>query len=240
MLRASVAQKPTMAVSDGTVVWLGAEQPGRALHPDAEIIDLAGAFVAPAFVDPHVHLRAPGQEHKEDIATGTAAAAAGGYIGIVAMPNTFPPIDSAPVLKSVRETAERDAIVEVGFLPCITVGMEGRQLTEMAELRDEGYRMALVTNNVREWESHWRALAPVDDIFELVVDSAFVGMRKPDPEIYELTLERLGDGITGEECVFVDDVDVNCDMARELGMRAVHYVSAEQAIADVEAALAAD
>jgi putative hydrolase of the HAD superfamily len=108
----------------------------------------------------------------------------------------------------------------------------------MRDLRGRGYRMALLTNNVREWEPLWRAKLPVDEIFELVVDSAFVGMRKPEPEIYALTLERLGDGITAAECVFVDDVDVNCDMARELGMRAVHYLTPDQAIAEVEAALA--
>ena len=107
----------------------------------------------------------------------------------------------------------------------------------MRDLRGRGYRMALLTNNVREWEPLWRAKLPVDEIFELVVDSAFVGMRKPEPEIYALTLERLGDGITAAECVFVDDVDVNCDMARELGMRAVHYLTPDQAIAEVEAAL---
>jgi putative hydrolase of the HAD superfamily len=106
----------------------------------------------------------------------------------------------------------------------------------MRELRERGLRMAMLTNNVREWEPLWRAKLPVDEIFEVVVDSAFVGMRKPEPEIYELTLERLG-GVSGEECVFVDDVDVNCAMARELGMTAVHYVSAEQAIAEIRAAV---
>jgi epoxide hydrolase-like predicted phosphatase len=106
----------------------------------------------------------------------------------------------------------------------------------MRELRRRGLRMAMLTNNVREWEPLWRAKLPVDEIFEVVVDSAFVGMRKPEPEIYELTLERLG-GVSGEECVFVDDVDVNCAMARELGMTAVHYVSAEQAIAEIRAAV---
>ncbi|MEA2221020.1 MAG: putative hydrolase of the superfamily, partial [Solirubrobacteraceae bacterium] len=73
----------------------------------------------------------------------------------------------------------------------------------MAALRGEGYRMACLTNNVREWEPHWRAMAPIDEIFELVVDSAFVGMRKPDPEIYELTVRRLG--VPANECLFVDD-----------------------------------
>jgi putative hydrolase of the HAD superfamily len=109
----------------------------------------------------------------------------------------------------------------------------------MRELRADGLRMALLTNNVREWEPHWRALLPdVDQIFELIVDSAFVGMRKPEPEIYELTLERLGGGVTAGECLFVDDIEVNCDAARELGMIAVHYREAEQAIAEVRAALA--
>jgi putative hydrolase of the HAD superfamily len=109
----------------------------------------------------------------------------------------------------------------------------------MRDLRGRGLRMALLTNNVREWEPHWRAKLPeLDEIFEIVVDSAFVGMRKPDPEIYELTLERLGGGLEAADCVFVDDVDVNCETARTLGMRAVHFVEADQAIGQVEAILA--
>jgi putative hydrolase of the HAD superfamily len=108
----------------------------------------------------------------------------------------------------------------------------------MRELRGRGLRMAMLTNNVREWEPLWRAKLPVDEIFEVVVDSAFVGMRKPEREIYELTLERLGD-VRAEECVFVDDVDVNCAMATELGMTAVHYREPEQAIAEIRAAVTA-
>jgi epoxide hydrolase-like predicted phosphatase len=104
----------------------------------------------------------------------------------------------------------------------------------MRELRDRGLRMALLTNNVREWEPQWRAKLPeIDEIFEVVVDSAFVGMRKPDREIYDLTLERL-DGVTAEECVFVDDLDVNCEAARSLGMRAVLYQEPAQAITEIE------
>jgi putative hydrolase of the HAD superfamily len=106
----------------------------------------------------------------------------------------------------------------------------------MRELRGRGLRMAMLTNNVREWEPLWRAKLPVDEIFDVVVDSAFVGMRKPEREIYELTLERLGD-VRAEECVFVDDVDVNCAMATELGMTAVHYRDPEQAIAEIRAAV---
>jgi len=106
----------------------------------------------------------------------------------------------------------------------------------MAALRDEGYRMALLTNNVREWEPLWRAMAPIDEIFELVVDSAFVGMRKPDREIYELTLARLG--VAAEHCLFIDDVEENCVAAREAGMAAVCYRDNDQAIAEIRATLA--
>jgi putative hydrolase of the HAD superfamily len=108
----------------------------------------------------------------------------------------------------------------------------------MRTLRGRGLRMALLTNNVREWEPRWRTKIPaIDEIFEVIVDSGFVGMRKPDPRIYELTLERLGE-VSAEECVFVDDMDVNCDAARALGMQAVQFVDAEQAIGEVEALLA--
>jgi putative hydrolase of the HAD superfamily len=106
----------------------------------------------------------------------------------------------------------------------------------MRELKGRGLRMALLTNNVREWEPLWRSMLPVDEIFEVVVDSGFVGMRKPDAGIYELTLERLG-GVKAGVCLFIDDSDVNCDAARELGMTAVHYRHNEQAIGEIRAAV---
>jgi len=106
----------------------------------------------------------------------------------------------------------------------------------MRDLRRRGYRMALLTNNIREWEPHWRSMLPVDEIFEIVIDSAFVGVRKPEREIYELTLERLG-GVDPPGVLFVDDVEVNCDAARELGLAAVRFRDNEQAIAEIEAAL---
>ena len=103
-------------------------------------------------------------------------------------------------------------------------------------LRERGLRTALLTNNVREWEPLWRAKLPeLDEIFEVVVDSAFVGLRKPDPRIYELTVERLG--TEPADCVFVDDLEVNCAAARELGMAAVRFEDTAVAIAAVEAAL---
>ena len=106
----------------------------------------------------------------------------------------------------------------------------------MREAKRSGHRMGMLTNNVREWEPLWRRMLPVDEIFEVVVDSGFVGMRKPDREIYDLTLERMG-GPAPEECLFIDDTDVNCDAARELGMSAVHYRGNDQAIGDVRSAL---
>jgi putative hydrolase of the HAD superfamily len=106
----------------------------------------------------------------------------------------------------------------------------------MREVKGRGYRMGLLTNNVREWEPLWRTMLPVDDIFEVVVDSGFVGMRKPDREIYDLTLERMG-GPAPEECLFIDDTDVNCETAGKLGMAAVHYLNNEQAIPEIRSEL---
>ncbi|MFL5906264.1 MAG: HAD family hydrolase [Solirubrobacterales bacterium] len=106
----------------------------------------------------------------------------------------------------------------------------------MREVKGRGHRMGLLTNNVREWEPLWRSMLPVDEIFEVVVDSGFVGYRKPEREIYDLTLERLG-GVPPGECLFIDDTDVNCDAARALGMSAVHYRSNDQAIDEIRGAL---
>ena len=106
----------------------------------------------------------------------------------------------------------------------------------MRELKNSGYRMAMLTNNVQEWEPWWRPMLPVDEIFETVVDSGFVGCRKPESKIYEITLARLG--LPAESCLFVDDVLVNCEGAEKAGMTAVHFQGNGQAIADVRSALA--
>jgi putative hydrolase of the HAD superfamily len=109
----------------------------------------------------------------------------------------------------------------------------------MREIKQQGHRMALLTNNVREWEPLWRTMLPVDEIFEVVVDSGFVGCRKPDREIYELTLRRLG-ATDPKECLFIDDTEDNCDTARELGMSAVRYRNNKQAIGEIRSALRLD
>ncbi len=110
-----------------------------------------------------------------------------------------------------------------------------RMIDYMRELKRRGYKLAICTNNVREWEQLWRAKLPVDEIFDEVVDSAFVGARKPESRIYEITLERLE--VPAGAAVFVDDVEVNCTAARELGLGAVWFRSTEQAIAAIEQAL---
>jgi len=134
---AGVDRPADLLIRDGVIAELGA--PGSLPAPDgAEVIDAEGHHLFPGFVDPHVHLRTPGQEQKEDLETGTRAAAAGGFCAVVAMPNTDPPVDSPELISSLRKAAERDARVGIGFLAAITRGLEGEQLTEMAELRGAG------------------------------------------------------------------------------------------------------
>jgi putative hydrolase of the HAD superfamily len=109
-------------------------------------------------------------------------------------------------------------------------------LEHYRELKARGLRLALLTNNVREWEPFWRAKLPVDELFETVVDSGFVGVRKPDPAIYALLLERLG--LPAAECVLVDDLPVNVEGARALGFAAVRFRTTAQAIGELRALLA--
>jgi dihydroorotase len=135
--RSGLDGRHDVLVRAGEIAEIGA--PGTLDGQGAESLDGQGRHhLLPAFFDCHVHLRTPGQEHKEDLETGTRAAAAGGFGAVIAMPNTDPVIDSAALLGSVREAAAREARVPVGFLPAITVGSAGIQLTEMAEMRDGG------------------------------------------------------------------------------------------------------
>jgi len=135
--RASIDARHDVLVRDGHIAKLA--EPGGIDGPEGiETVQGRGRRLLPAFVDPHVHLRTPGQEHKEDLETGTRAAAAGGFGAVIAMPNTDPVIDSAPLLRSLRDSAAREARVPVGFLAAITRGLRGTELTEMAELREQG------------------------------------------------------------------------------------------------------
>jgi len=106
-------------------------------------------------------------------------------------------------------------------------------LTYYRSLRERGVRLAILTNNVREWHDAWRTRFEIDALFELVVDSGFEGTRKPEPEIYALTLERLG--LPGEACAFIDDLEINLPPARAAGMHAIHFRETAQVIAELDA-----
>lgn len=125
-----------VVVRAGRIAELAA--PGAGDLPDGEDVDAEGLHAFPGFFDPHVHLRTPGQEHKEDVETGSRAAAAGGYCGVLAMANTDPPVSTPADVEALREAAREQASVPVGFLATVTRGMEGSELTEMAALRDAG------------------------------------------------------------------------------------------------------
>jgi dihydroorotase len=131
--RTGIDGRHDVLVKNGVIAEIG-----EALEFDGETIDGEGRHLFPGFVDPHVHLRVPGQEHKEDLDSGTRAAAAGGFVAVVAMPNTDPVVENASILRSLREAARREARIPVGFLASVTRGLAGEALTEMAELRESG------------------------------------------------------------------------------------------------------
>ncbi|MGZ4226862.1 MAG: dihydroorotase [Solirubrobacteraceae bacterium] len=135
--RTDLDEPQDLLIQNGRIAELGA--PGSLPAPDdGETIEAAGKHLFPAFVDPHVHLRTPGQEYKEDLDSGTAAAAAGGFCAVIAMPNTDPVVDDAPILRSLIQSARTQARVPVGFLASITRGLKGEDLTEMTDLHEVG------------------------------------------------------------------------------------------------------
>ena len=134
--RSGIDAPHDVVIRDGRIAELAAAGSGEA--SGAEVVDAGGLLAVPAFFDPHVHLRTPGREDKEDIETGSRAAAAGGYCGVIGMANTEPPVDTPAAIESLRERAQADATVPVGFAAAVTRGMRGAELTDMAELRDAG------------------------------------------------------------------------------------------------------
>jgi dihydroorotase len=135
--RAGLDGNHDLLIRAGEIAEIGA--PGSLEAPaGAEVIKAEGLHAFPAFVDPHVHLRTPGREDEEDIDSGTRAAAAGGFCAILAMPNTDPVVDDAPVLRSLQDRARGQARVPVGFTAAITRGQQGEDLTEMWELAEAG------------------------------------------------------------------------------------------------------
>ena len=135
--RADIDDPHDVLIRGGMIADLGAPD---SIPADDRVttVHAVGKHLFPGFVDPHVHLRTPGQEYKEDLDTGTAAAAAGGFCAVVAMPNTSPTVDDSAVLGSLVQQARREARVPVGFLAAVTRGLNGDELTEMADLRAAG------------------------------------------------------------------------------------------------------
>ena len=126
-------------LDQGRVAGLGEDAPAALRNrTDVEVIDATGAIVAPGLVDIHVHLREPGQEEKETIETGTAAAARGGFTTIACMPNTSPPLDDRPHVEYVVRRARESGLARVLPIAAVTKGQMGEALTEMEDLVDAG------------------------------------------------------------------------------------------------------
>jgi dihydroorotase len=135
--RAGLHGAHDLLIRGGEIAEISA--PGSIEPPEGTtVLEAEGMHAFPAFVDPHVHLRTPGQEYKEDLQSGTAAAARGGFCQLVAMPNTDPVVDEVSVLGALVDRSRRQARVATGFLAAVTCGLEGQRLTEMAALRDAG------------------------------------------------------------------------------------------------------
>jgi len=126
-----------LLISKGKIAWIGDKgtAPGQS---DSKTIDAAGLVVCPGFIDLHCHLREPGFEDKENISTGTRAAARGGFTTVCCMPNTNPSLDSRASIDYVKKVAEAQGIVQVLPIGCITKARQGKEITEMNELAEAG------------------------------------------------------------------------------------------------------
>jgi dihydroorotase len=124
-----------LLLQDGKIARV---EPGLAGAQAAQVIDVKGMWVVPGLIDMHTHLREPGQEYKENIATGSAAAAAGGFTAVCAMPNTSPPNDNRAVTELIVRRAQEVGLVRVYPIGCITQGQKGENLAEMGELKEAG------------------------------------------------------------------------------------------------------
>jgi dihydroorotase len=216
---------------------------GDALEAPAgvEVVDAEGLHALPAFVDPHVHLRTPGREDEEDIDSGTRAAAAGGFCAILAQPNTDPVVDSAPVLRSLRERARAEARIPTGFMAAITVGERGEQLTEMAELADVGAAgftddgLPVRSAGVMRQALQYQRLA-----------GRMIALHEEDPSLSGAGVMHEGEmsallGVAGIPSVSESTmVARDCALARyEEGRIHVQHVSARETVEVIEQAAAA-
>ena len=142
-------------------------------------------------------------------------------------------------MTAVKELGDAKG-VEVDFSPLAALlgdmTVHDPIVDHVRALREQGYKLALVTNNVREGSAAWRSMVPVDELFDVVIDSSEVGMRKPNPAIYQHALDELG-GIPPDEAVFLDDSPGNVEGAKRAGLHAILVETPEQAIKDLTAVL---
>ena len=227
-------------VRAGEVAEIG--ESGSVKAPErAEVVEAEGMMLAPAFVDPHVHFRVPGHEHEEDLETGTRAAAAGGFCAVIAMANTEPPVDSAAVLGSVREKALTEASVPVGFVANVTQGMAGRELTEMAELREAG---AIGFSDDGLPISSARVLRRALQYQRLA--GGVIALHEEDPELSAAGVMHEGEisavlGLTGVPAVSESTMIArDCSLALYEGARIhVQHLSARASVEEIARAKAA-
>ena len=228
-----------VVVRDGAVAELA--EPGTAQVAGAEVVEAEGMSVFPAFFDPHVHLRTPGREDEEDLETGTRAAAAGGFCGIVAMANTQPPVDDAGAIGSLRERARREASVPVGFVACVTRGMHGEELTEMAELAEAGAvgfsddGLPIANARVLRRALQYQRLAQLP-----------IALHEEDPDLSGDGVMHEGSVSAGLGLAGIPSISESTAIARDGALAAyedarihVQHLSARESVAAVEAVRAA-
>ena len=195
-----IDERGSLLLSDGKIEWHGVNLP----QTDCEILHAQGMVVCPGFIDLHCHLRQPGFEQKETIATGTQAAALGGFTTVCAMPNTSPPLDNKETIDYVKAEAEKSGVIRVLPIGCVTRGREGKELVDLAALAQAG-----------------------------VIGFSDDGSPVKDPEIMRQALEKskeLGLPIIDhcEEPSLVEGGQMNeGELAKRLGLRGIPPASEE-------------
>jgi putative hydrolase of the HAD superfamily len=173
----------------------------------------------------------------EDLGSAmTAAHAKTGYHPLVALEKGFiSELEFTNLLEATLGRNRLDGFRDIYFQ---NLHPNNQMIRYLQGLAEQGFKLALLTNNVSEWESLWQEkIDPLKGSFETVVSSSAVGLRKPEPEIYQLLLDRLGNGVSAGECVFIDDLEANCDAAFAVGMQAVHFTDSKRAMQAIESIL---
>jgi len=193
-------------VESGTIAAVA--KPGKVKADGAEVISGAGLLLAPGFIDLHCHLRDPGQTWKEDIVTGTASAAAGGYTTVVSMPNTKPPVDTAAVVEYIQDRAAREGSCRVSSSGCITRAGGGGELADLAALYAAGVRV--FTDDGQDTEG--------DDVFLSALE--FLSMLPGAIAMIHTEVPALARGVMHEGAV-----------SARLGHPGIHHLSEDIATA---------